>query len=63
MQQVKSAQNPQAVLAQILQNNPNTAIIANALHNGTSLESLARSIAQQRGINIDELIRQLQGGM
>ena len=62
MQQVRSAKDPSAMLEQILQNNPNTPMIANMLHNGGSLEGIARQMAQARGIDIDQLIKQL-GGM
>ena len=63
MRQVKNAQDPQAVLAQIIENNPNSAFIANALHNGGSLEGIARSIAQTKGIDINQLLHQLTGGI
>jgi hypothetical protein len=63
MQMVKSSPNPQAALAQLLQTNPNTAAISNMLRNGDSLEGIARSMAQQRGIDINQLINQLQGGL
>ena len=59
MQQVKNAQNPQAQLAQILQNNPSTAAIANMVNNGGNLEQMARQMAAAQGINIDQLIKQL----
>lgn len=61
MQQVKGAQNPQAMLAQMLQNNPNTAAISQMLRGGNSLESIARQMAQQRGIDIEDLVNQLGG--
>ena len=64
MQQVKYAQNPQAMLAQLLQNNPNTAAIASMLKNNNgSLETIARQMAQERGIDINQLINQLSGGL
>ena len=63
MQMVKNSPNPQAALAQLLQTNPNTAAISNMLRNGDSLEGIARSMAQQRGIDINQLINQLQGGL
>lgn len=61
MQQVKNAQNPQAMLAQMLQNNPNTSMIANMLSNNGNLEEVARQMAQARGIDINQLIKQLGG--
>jgi len=63
MQQVKNAQNPQAMLAQLLQNNPNVPAIANMLRNNGSLESIARQMAQAQNIDINQLINQLQGGL
>lgn len=63
MAQVKNAQDPQAMLAQLLQNNPNTAAISSMLKGGGSLESIARQMAQQRGVDINQLIKQLQGGL
>ena len=63
MQQIQNAQNPQAMLAQLLQNNPNTAMISNLLKNsGGNLETVAREMARARGIDINQLISQLQGG-
>ncbi len=59
MSQIKGAQNPQAMLAQILQNNANTAPIATMLQNGGNLEQIARQMAQQKGYDINEVIRQL----
>ena len=63
MQSLSSAQDKQAMLAQMLQNNPNTAALANMLKGGGSLESIARQMAQTNGIDINQLINQLQGGL
>ena len=63
MQQIKNAPDSQAMLAQILQNNPNTAMIAAMLQNGNGLEGIARSMAQNKGVNINNLINRLQGGL
>jgi hypothetical protein len=63
MQQIRNSSNPKALLTQFLQNNPNTAAISSMLKNNGSLESIAREMAQVRGIDINELIKQLQGGM
>lgn len=60
MQQVKNAQNPQAQLAQILQNNPNTAAIANMVNNGGNLEQMARQMAAAQGVDINQLIQNLK---
>ena len=61
MNQVKNAQNPQAMLMQILQKNPNTTNLVNLLRNNGNLESIARQMAQASNIDIDSLISQLQG--
>ena len=61
MRMVQTAQNPQAALAQILQNNPNTAAISGMLKNGGNLESIARQMAATKGIDINQLISQLGG--
>ena len=61
MDMIKNSQNPQAMLAQVLQNNPNTAAISNMLKNNGSLESIARQMAQARGIDINQLLNQLGG--
>ena len=59
MHQVQNAQNPEAMLAQILQSNPNTALISNMLKSNGSLEKLARNMANAKGIDIMQLINQL----
>lgn len=59
MQQVRGSQNPQEVLAQILQNNPNTGMISQMLSSGNSLENIARQMAQARGVDINDLVNKL----
>ena len=64
MQQIKMAQDPQAALAQMLQNDPNSGAIANLLHqNNGSLEQIARLMAQSGGFDINKIIQGLSGGM
>ena len=63
MQQIKNSGNMEAALAQFLQNNPNTAMIANILNSGNSLESIARQMAQSGGIDIMQLVKNLSGGI
>ena len=60
MQQLKTATNQQAMLNQILQGNP---AIANLVRSGGSLEAYARQMAASKGIDINWLLKQLQGGM
>ena len=62
MRQVRGAKDPQGMLASILQNNPNTAIIAGALNGGKDLETIARQMAQANNIDINQLVQRLQGG-
>jgi len=50
------------MLAQILQNNPNTAFIANMLNSGNGLEVLAKQMASSYNIDINNLINRLAGG-
>ncbi len=59
MAQVKNAPNPQALLAQILQNNPNTSSIYTLLQSNGNLEQVARQMAQMGKIDINQLISQL----
>ena len=59
MAQLQGSSNAEALLEQALQNNSNTAFIANALHNGNSLEGIARSMAQAKGVDLEQLIQQL----
>ena len=61
MQQMKNSQNSQALLAQALENNPNTAAIASMLNGGNNLEGIARMIAQNKGYDINEVIQKLGG--
>lgn len=63
MQQVRNAQNPQAALAQMLQNNPNTPMLSNLLSSGNNLQTIATQMAQSAGIDINQLINRLQGGV
>lgn len=59
MNQVKNAQNPQAMLTSILNNNSNTPMIATMLNNGNSLEGIARWLAQAKNVDINKLINDL----
>lgn len=62
MQAIKTAENPQLALANMLNNNPNTAYISQMLRSGNNLEGIARALAQQKGIDINDVIRQLSVG-
>ena len=61
MSQVQSCPNPQAMLQNIISQNPNlSAIINMARGRGMSMEQLGRMLAQQRGVNYDELLDALR---
>lgn len=59
MQQIQNSTNPEAMLQQMLLNNPNTPALANLLKNGNNLEGLAKSMAQAGGFNLQEIIKGL----
>ena len=59
MEQLKNIQNPNAILANIINQNP---MLRMAFKNG-NLEQTARAMAQAQGIDINQLIKQLQGGI
>lgn len=59
MAAISNAQNPQMALTQMIQNNPNSAALANMLKGNGSLESIARQMARERNIDITSLINSL----
>ena len=56
MEQFKYAQNPQAFLSQVLQNNP---MVATLLQNGNNLEIMAKKMAAEKNIDLNKLIKYL----
>lgn len=58
MHQMQNIPNPQAALQQLVMSNPYLSNIIN-LSNG-NLEQAARSLASQRGIDINTLLQELQ---
>lgn len=56
MEQFKYAQNPQAFLSQVLQNNPT---VATLLQNGNNLEIMAKKMAAEKNIDLNKLIKYL----
>lgn len=62
MQMIQSANNPQAELSNFIQNNPYSAAIASMLKSGANLETIAKNMAQQYGIDINDLINQITLG-
>lgn len=60
MNQVKSAANPQQALQSLVAKNPQLQTFMNLAHNnGVSLEQVARMLAQQKGVDINTLINEL----
>lgn len=58
IQMIKGGMNPQQLIMSIMQNN-NNPILQNAINlaqngNASALQSLARNLAQQKGLNFDE---------
>ena len=51
--------NYEAVIARLLQENPQLGLLTNALRNGNSLEGIARTMASTNSIDIKELISSL----
>ena len=62
MQMIQNSNNPQAELASIIQNNPNSAALAAMLRGGNNLETIARNMAQQYGYDINDVINRLSQG-
>lgn len=63
MQQLQMASNKEAMLKQMIQDNPQFAQIAAMMKtNPNGLEGVARQMARYNGINLSELMNKLQGG-
>ena len=61
MQMVRSAGNPQAMLGQLLQNNPQMRQAMNLVQQyGGDAQKAFYALAQQRGVNPDEILSMLQ---
>ena len=61
IQQVKAAQNPQAMLTQIMQQNPQYAQISQLIQqSGGDPKSAFYNMAQQMGVNGDDIINMLK---
>ena len=56
MNQVKMSSNQQAMIQNLLNQNPNLRLLLS----GGSLQSIAQELARQKGVDLNELIRQLQ---
>lgn len=61
MSQFKLAQNQQAMIQGLINQSPEIAqIFQLAKGNNVSLQQVAQVMAQQRGINLDQLVQELQ---
>ena len=60
MQQFQQMQNPQTALMNLLQQNPQLKSILPMLHNGNSLENIAKQMAQTNNLDINKIISELQ---
>lgn len=61
---VKAAQNPQAALSQMAQNNPQVQqVMQYVRQNGGDAKSAFYALAKQKGIDPDTIIQQVQGMM
>lgn len=61
MNQIQASKNPQLALQNMLMQNPNLNLINNLLHlNNGNLQQTAQFIAQQRNIDLNSLIQELQ---
>ena len=59
MQQFQNSQNPQQMMMNILYNNPQFAQIASIAARNGNLEQVARQLAQQKGVDINDIISRL----
>ena len=59
MQQLKGLGNQEAIIAQLLKQNPQLGNLTNLLRNGQSLEGIAKTMAQAGGYDINQIISQL----
>ena len=61
MNQIQASKNPQLALQNMLMQNPTLNLINNLLHlNNGNLQQTAQFIAQQRNIDLNSLIQELQ---
>ena len=58
---IQNSSNQEQALANYIYNNPNSAALAQMLSSGNNLESIARNMAQQYGIDINTVINKLMG--
>ena len=59
MRQLKGVPNAQSILMQALQNNPNMQPLISIIQNNGNLETIAKGMAAQQNININDVINKL----
>ena len=61
MRQVQNSPNKEAALMNLLQQNPNLQKISSLLQMGNgNLQQAAQILAQQKGVNLNDIIQELQ---
>jgi len=60
MQQMRTFSSQQAMMDALLQQRPEVQAIMNIQNKGASLQQIAQIMAQQKGIDLNNLIRELQ---
>ena len=58
---LKNSNNPQALMNQMLQQNPQLAPTINLIKANGNYEQVFRSMCKERGINADDFIKQMNG--
>ena len=59
MQQMKGMRNPEMMIMNLLQQNPQLQSIIPLLRNGNNLEGIAQQMAKENNINMNTLLSQL----
>lgn len=61
MKQIQASPNPQLALQNLIMNNPNYRNIIDLMRmGGNNLQQIAQYLANQKGVNLNELIQELQ---
>lgn len=60
MQMFRTGGNPMQVMQMLASKNPQLQPLVQSLQNGGNPEQMVRSICQQRGINVDEFMKQFR---
>ena len=62
MHQFEQAPNKEQMLMSMIQSNPQLGSLATMLHNGNSLEGIAKAMAMNGGYDLNQIINRLTGG-